>query len=74
MARFTENVDFPTPPLPLAIATIFFASILNLFLSEIFVLLIFLSELIITFTERTPEICSTLFLSNLAMFIYKSSF
>ena len=41
MARFTENVDFPTPPLPLAIATIFFASILNLFSSEIFVLLLF---------------------------------
>ena len=68
MARFTENVDLPTPPLPLAIATIFFASILNLFSSEIFVLLISLSELIITFTESIPEICSTLFLSNLAIF------
>ena len=36
MARFTENVDLPTPPLPLAIAKIFFASILNLLLSLLF--------------------------------------
>ena len=38
MARFTENVDLPTPPLPLAIATIFFELILNLLLSLLFVL------------------------------------
>ena len=38
VARFTENVDLPTPPLPLAIATIFFASILNLLLSLLFVI------------------------------------
>ena len=74
MARFTENVDLPTPPLPLAIAKIFFASILNLLLSLLFVLVLSTSEFIITFTESTPEICSTLFLSNLAIFRYRSSF